>query len=904
MDLRLVAHAPNGDRLGSIPQPLSLEAAWPLNDVGGLRLAYAAGAVGAELLEQPCEVAIEWSADGVTWTEPPDGRFLRILRRGDSTDQAEVVRYELPAFVWMLRKLILYSGSAPLVDGKRAFLSATPGAILRTWLTEGQTRGALPGVTWDFTLTHDSAGVEWAKVLTIYYEPGLDLLTTLINLAEQGVIDFQMQGRELRVFNADTLHNDLAAGDAPVDLRYGRDITQAPEVGTLEDAASAVLVVGDAGFQQSYVSSAGHGPWGRWEMFIGQGGVSDPGTATLLADTAIKRASGERVQRTRSIALETARWLPFRDYAPGDLVLAPGEAAAMQSLRVRQITLTRDHKRALAGHLVLNDRLLERDLRLARRTAGIVGGSTSSGGSGAKPAPEAPAPRTPTAPPGLIVDSAAFIDTSGYARGQITATWGAVTQDVVGVALDISGYELYGRKNEVGLPWLLLAVTPADDTTATYSPLPVGETWAFKVRAVNNGRRGGFSAPPVVEAIADDPDAPPVPTTPLLATRLGVVHVSWDGLGAGAEPMPTDLARVRVWMQDPLAPGWEEIGYLDAAGSIVVPGLPYGADRDFRFTAVDHSGNESAASPSATIATVPLVDGDAAEGSITTGALAANAVTAAKVAAGAIEASHIAAEAVTADKLQAVLALATRIVAGDPGAARVELNEDGLEAYDSGGAQTVTVSAASGAVSIVGQLSTGVVGRRIIVNPAGSADPEIRWYPSTGTNYARIFVDNDGSIIHISGLNSGGDRRSQVIQRGDEWRMHIYNPSTALASGGYMFAQPTQLEVGYNDPTPALNRWRFTSTVAEYKGRLDYFGGDAGLLMFSLSINLNSGLSTIAWGSATMLTTPFCAIGLTYSGTGVVTSYMTARSTSGFNLRCDSSGAVGSATAMIWAWRK
>ncbi|MEV4806753.1 fibronectin type III domain-containing protein [Nonomuraea sp. NPDC049421] len=904
MDLRLVAYAPNADRLGMLPQPLSLEVAWPFNDVGSLRLAYPAHAVGAQLLEQPCEVAIEWSADGQTWTEPPDGRFLRILRRGDGSDRAGVLRYELPAYKWMFRKLVLYAGAGQLVDGKRPFLSATPGEILQTWLAEGQARGALPELTWTFTLTHDSAGAAWAKVLTIYYEPGLDLLTTLINLAEQGVIDFQVQGRELRVYNADTvLRNDLAGGDAPVDLRYGRDIIQAPEVGTLEDAASAVLVVGDNGFQQSYVSSAGHGPWGRWEMYVGQGGVSDPGTATLLADTAIKRAAGERVQRTRSIAVDTARWLPFRDYAPGDLVLAPGEAAAMQSLRVRQITLTRDHKKALTGHLVLNDRLLERDIRLARRTAGIVGGSTALGGSGARPAPETRPPRTPDEPAGLIVDSQAYIDTAGFARGQITATWGAVENDVAGVALDVSGYELYGRRNEVGLPWLLLAVTEDDDTTATYSPLPVGEEWAFKVRAVNNGRKGGFSAA-VVQLIADDPDAPSAPSAPVLATRLGVVHVTWDGLGEGGEQMPADLARVRVWMQDPLAPGWEEIGYLDAAGSIVVPGLPYGADREFRFTAIDHSGNESPASASATIATAPLVEGDAAEGSITTGALAANAVTAAKVAAGAIEASHLAAAAVTADKLTAVLALASRIVAGDPAGARVELNEDGLEAYAAGGGQTVSVSAASGAVSIVGQLSTGLVGRRIIVNPSGSTDPEIRWYPAAGSNYARIFVDPDGAIIHISGANGDGTRRSQVIQRGDEWRAHIYDPGTGLASGGYMFAQPSQLEVGYNDPSPSLNRWRFTPTVAEYKGRLDYFGGDAGLLMFSVTINLNSGLSTIAWGSATMQSVPFCAIGLTYSGTGVVTSYMTARSTVGFNLRCDASGAAGSATAMIWAWRK
>ncbi|MEV4807230.1 hypothetical protein AB0K18_45150 [Nonomuraea sp. NPDC049421] len=118
---------------------------------------------------------------------------------------------------------------------------------------------------------------------------------------------------------------------------------------------------------------------------------------------------------------------------------------------------------------------------------------------------------------------------------------------------------------------------------------------------------------------------------------------------------------------------------------------------------------------------------------------------------GAVEAGHIAANAVTADKLGAVLALVTRIVAGNPAGARVKLNGGGLEAYDASSVQTVAVSSASGAVSIVGQLATGVVGRRIIVNPSGSADPEIRFMPGSGSTYARIYADTDGAIVSRPG---------------------------------------------------------------------------------------------------------------------------------------------------------
>ncbi|MEU6730202.1 transposase family protein [Nonomuraea wenchangensis] len=90
--------------------------------------------------------------------------------------------------------------------------------------------------------------------------------------------------------------------------------------------------------------------------------------------------------------------------------------------------------------------------------------------------------------------------------------------------------------------------------------------------------------------------------------------------------MPPDLLQVRVWMQDPLTPGWSEIGAPGEAGAILVPNLPYGSGRRFRFTSIDRSGNTSGPSASATIAAAQLVQGDAATESITAGALTAKGV--------------------------------------------------------------------------------------------------------------------------------------------------------------------------------------------------------------------------------------------------------------------------------------
>lgn len=379
IDVRLVAYEPNGPRLGQLPHPLSVEVGQPFNDLPSLRLTYSTHAPGAELLDQPCEVALEvYNPESGEWTEYPDSRFLRLQRSGDITDPTGSYTYTLPGYGWQMRKIRLYPGDSPLVDGKRGFLSANAGIILRTFLNEWHARGGSPEFTADFSTAHDSAGQAWDKQLTIYYQPGIDLLTVLANLAEQGVVDWQMQGRTLRVYNADTtLGRNLAADPNPVELRVGRDIVEAPDSGTLEDVVTNVYLEGEEGLALELANPNADSPWGRWEEYLTQGGVSDEGTARLLADAALQSGSRERVQITRQLEFDSAEYLPWIDYRPGDYVRATGDNGEPQQLRVRQITLTRDRNGRVGGNLVLNDRFIEAEIRRAKRTAGIVNGATA-----------------------------------------------------------------------------------------------------------------------------------------------------------------------------------------------------------------------------------------------------------------------------------------------------------------------------------------------------------------------------------------------------------------------------------------------------------------------------------------------------------------------------------------------
>lgn len=802
--LRLVAYAPNGPRLGVLPQHGGFELGDPLNDVPGLRVTYPAGGLNSGLIAGHCEVAVEYAADGGAWVEPPNARFLRIRRGGDETDRAGARSYDLPGWAWMFKKIVLYPNGS-MVDGKRQFNAVSAGAILATFIQEAKSRGALPGLLYNFSDTRDSDSKAWdsTRRLTLAIEPGKDLLSVLINLSEQGVIDWRMQGRTLEVFNPDTvLGDDKASGAAPVDLRLGRDITEAPDTGTLEDAASAILIGGEAGLSVEVTNPSAVVPWGRWETYQSQGGVSDSGTATLLGQNALERVARERVQVTRGLLFDLARWLPFEHYQPGDHLLAPGDGGAMQALRLRQITVSVDKDGQVGGNVVLNDRFLEREIRLARQAAGILDGGVGSGGSGGEPAPETNN-RTPAAPQGLVVDPIAYLDENGFARGQVTASWGAVTSDIAGVALAIDGYELYARVNTAGSLWMQIAVT--DSTTATFSPLVVGTEYAFKVRATSTGMKGKFSGQ-VVRLIPDDATPPPVPTQPQLTTRLGVIHVGWNGRGVGEVPMPTDFSVMRVWMQDPLAPGAAVVGHLDAAGSVVVPSQPYAVDREFWFTALDRSGNESAASEHAVIATQPLVDTDLI-GAIIDGAehiidgtipgdakITADTITGRLIQASAIQAGHIQANAIEADKIAAGAIQAGHIAANAVTA--------GTIAAGAVTANTLSATAIDGKTITGSNLRTAATGRRIDLQPPGSTFPEIRFYPGSGTNYTSLTTrDNwfpgEATFEISSGTNQGGTAASSTVVAAGFMSMQVMNPSLSSPNGGLMEIAEGYARYGY-----------------------------------------------------------------------------------------------------------
>lgn len=443
---RLVALTPNGGRLPAIPVPTQYSFSCPLNEISGATLEYRNGAVGASAVADLCEIAAEYSVDsGLTWVEYPNGRFLRLGRSSNEVDLNGVRSYTLPGYGWLLSKMRQMKTTGLNADGKRTFNSANAGMIMKTLIDEAHSRGVCTGLGYAFTSSVDSAGNAWNKVVSIAYEPGLDLLTILLNLSQQGIVDWRFQGRALQIFNAD----GVMAVERPAKFQFPHDFAALPAQGSYEDFVHNVMVLGDNGKRLSMSQPTPIAePWGKWEGFIGQGGVSDTATMTILASSALSDGDHEKLQYTAEVETRTTRYEPFVDYNQGDFITIPTESGD-KSFRIRQINWTRDSSGDLGLDLIINDRFVEKEIRTARRVNGITGGA-SSGGNGSTPTKD-PAARQPKKPDGLVVDTVAIVNSGGGVDSWATMSYPAVELDKDDVALEISGYRFQARQPVLNL---------------------------------------------------------------------------------------------------------------------------------------------------------------------------------------------------------------------------------------------------------------------------------------------------------------------------------------------------------------------------------------------------------------------------------------------------------------------
>ncbi len=608
---RLVAYRPFGARIGVLAEPVSFSASMLHDDDGAISIEYSMLSGDAQAFDRELtdglEVAVEVS-DGTGYREPDNARYVITGRSGKTDDRTKTVTYSGQSISWLLSKAENNDSTHLLADGdnkgKRPFYSSNPGAILKTLLDENKARGGVAtGLTLGFDTAKDAGGAAWAKKYTLYYSLGTDLQTILSSLVNGGGCDWRTTGRTLKMWNADSaaLSRDLSK---QVVLQLARDIGEAPYEESISDLASTILVEGDNNLLFRMDNPAAPTPWGKWESYSSQGGVSDKDTAQAFMQSTLDDAARVRGQYTRDLVISEVDSLPLVDYHAGDWITAPTVSHG-EKVRVQEIDLSMRQGEGLSASIALNDIKYDASVRQAKKIKGITGGAALAGSEGGTTASSDRDHRVPKAPLGLIVQTDAYIGSDGYAHGLATAMWSAVTQATNGTAIEISNYAVEWRKHVDGAPWHSAGTT--DKTQLGFGGLDCGTQIEVRVRAVPtySDKLGEWSNV-VVALVASDVTPPSIPSKPILTSKLGVVDVQWDGRNNAGGGMEPDFDHVEVGISDSNG-NWKYRDSVARDGYCHVTGLELNSTWWFALRSVDHSGNKSAWSAGASVKVAPVL---------------------------------------------------------------------------------------------------------------------------------------------------------------------------------------------------------------------------------------------------------------------------------------------------------
>lgn len=612
---RLVAYRPFGNRLGVLAEPVSFSASMLHNDDGAISIEYSMLSGDAQAFDRELtdglEVAVEVS-DGTGYREPDNARYVITGRSGKTDDRTRTVTYSGQSIGWLLSKAENNDSSHLLADGdnkgKRPFYSSNPGVILKTLLDENKARGGVAtGLTLGFDTAKDAGGAAWAKKYTLYYSLGTDLQTILSSLVNGGGCDWRTSGRTLKMWNADSaaLSRDLSK---QVMLQLARDISEAPYEESIADLASTILVEGDNNLLFRMDNPAAPTPWGKWESYSSQGGVSDKDTAKAFMQSTLDDAARVRGQYTRDLIVSDVDSLPLVDYHAGDWITAPTVSHG-EKVRVQEIDLSMRQNEGLSCSIALNDIKYDASVRQAKKIKGITGGAALAGSEGGTTASSDRDHRVPKAPLGLIVQTDAYIGSDGYAHGLATASWSVVTEATNNTAIEISNYAVEWKLHKDGAPWHSAGTT--DKTQLGFGGLDCGTQIEVRVRAVPtySDKLGEWSAV-VVATVESDTTPCSVPSKPVLSSELGVVTVHWDGKTSTGTSMESDFDHIEVG-EGVNAAGMTVISATQSGpGDYLVTGLTAGSQHSYALRSVDHAGNRSAWSAIATVTVASAVSPD------------------------------------------------------------------------------------------------------------------------------------------------------------------------------------------------------------------------------------------------------------------------------------------------------
>lgn len=615
-----------GGQWWEVPDWVSLSLGYDMLLPGTLTGTYAINGINADKLVADAILQATWKG-----TEGPESRWI-IQGGSGSTLPVDNPSFEVigKSLKDVLRRVIVRH-TTPYKP--KLYENRKVGYILNDLFTAAQARGAMTGLTWDFSATVDSDGVAWADTIEkIEFPPGTKYSELTTNFIENGYLELQVNGT---VINAYNFGGQGSIKTSTIELAAGKDYEETPFRWTTEERARYSLALGD---ERAYVeredTGIALGPFGREEQSLSFGGTKSTSVLTKVNNASLSKSGVARREITRKIRLYSDGKIPAIDYLLGDYVFERTGATA-ESLRVRNIVIevARDGSVGTAA-VTFNDQLLENDIKVAKRLSGISSASAPGTGNGLL-VPVPPDETIPNPPTTIVTNSGPYTDNNGFVRSTLNISWTAPTTNTDTSAItDISYYEIRYKKT-TSANWLL-ARTPL-----LYLDVPnldPGYQYHVEVRTWDgSGHFSDWTATTTTAALIGDTDAPTQPSTPSMVNFLGTLYVDWDGKDSGGFDMPADFKECQIHVSTttgftPTPTTMMGLWTSKNGGTFSIGNVVYGTTYYVKLVAVDTSLNASPAS--AQVSGVPsrLVTNDITD----------DAITAAKIAAGAVSATELA----------------------------------------------------------------------------------------------------------------------------------------------------------------------------------------------------------------------------------------------------------------------
>lgn len=710
--------------------------------------------------------------------EGDDSLFWIQAGAGSETDDdSKYFRVVAKSLKDVFRRTIVRNSAKPWKPVK--YDDEKVGYIFNKLFISAQNRGAMQNLTWDFTPTHDSAGVAWADKIDIEFPPGSPLADTMTSLMDSGYFEMRIRGSVIQMFNFGGMGQDKSSS---VEIAGGKDLIETPYKWSIEDRVGYSLMIGDgSAYVENTRAATPHGPFGIEEQGASFGGTKKKTTLEKINKAYLEKAGGIRQEYTRKVQLQTGGKRPVADYAIGDRIF-DRTGPDTQNLRIRSMVLS-PFEGSGTCTIALNDRFLENEIRLAKKISGIS--SASGGTSNGLPAVFVPDDTVPMPPTNIRITSGPYVNSQSVipsVNSAMYVEWDAPTTNTDESAIDdIGSYEIRYKK-------LTETTYRSASTSFTYvdiRPLMPRDNYEVQIRTWDlYGNYSDWTTPVQSGPLKGDEDPPPRPSRPVVTSAASVVSVVVDTKDDAGYPMPVDVVRYIIYA-DVVSPPTQAVGGMAHTGGIYAFGASPGSTVYVQVFAQDYSGNVSAGSdvvsvhvnsilddsglaemlgsknsfynqdadPKTTSTPIDgdwwttltppvklyyMVDGDWVEKEFDGGFLIKDGtIVAGLMAAGSIVAGNLAADSVVSDNIAADQILAYHIKAGTITADMIESGYLRAQVTVSGIIQTVTPGGTAG------------VGKRVVINSEGVTLFDENDNPVT-------FINTDGESFFLGTVNATG----------------------------------------------------------------------------------------------------------------------------------------------------